>query len=388
VRVAVTTLAALAAATLALGAQADPSATPLLALRMGDDSDRLQLQEVDPLTLAPAGASLQLRDKSIAAWSRSPDGGRLALAPWDVPRVTIVERTGLRLAREVALPPGRYAQSLAWITPRRLLALVVACCSGGASIAVIDPERGDVVSRRAVPGVVRGVASFPAGLVLLLGRPGIGPARLAVGRADGRLRTAALPRTFVGARLVRGTAYTMVGRSAGLTVDPASKRAFVVGADEPVAEVDLRTLRVRYHVLARVRTLQAGMKVVRGPYRTAAWLGGALAVTGTNGRGTHFDPAGVHLIDTRTWRRRTLAPQAQFFVVGGEALAVLLPTELAVFGSDGRERFRVPGKFEWVQAAGGHAYALRRGGQMLVVDLSTGAVDTASVTLPPTVLGP
>jgi hypothetical protein len=111
-----------------------------------------------------------------------------------------------------------------------------------------------------------------------------------------------------------------------------------------VAEVDLRTLRVTYHALDPVRTMQASTKAVEGPYRVAAWLGdGELAVTGWNRRGTRSDPAGVHLIDTRTWQRRTLAPRAQTFAATNGTLAVPLTAELAVFGADGGERFRVPG---------------------------------------------
>jgi hypothetical protein len=183
-------------------------------------------------------------------------------------------------------------------------------------------------------------------------------------------------------------------RTRGLAVDPATRRAYVVGADEPVAEVDLRTLHVTYHALAPVRSLQARAKDIRGPYRTATWLGdGVLAVTGTNARrrpggGPRFEPVGVHLIDTRSWRRRTLAPQARWFAVSGQALVVPLATTLAVFGPDGVERLRVPGRFGWVQAVDGRAYAWQEGGSILVVDLGTGATSAVAVDRPLTLLVP
>jgi hypothetical protein len=58
---------------------------------------------------------------------------------------------------------------------------------------------------------------------------------------------------------------------------------------------------------------------------------------------------------------------------GASAIAVPLPTWLAVFGTDGAERFRVPGRFSWVQVVNGRAYAsCGEAGGMVVVDLVTG----------------
>lgn len=392
----VTTLACV----LALPAAAAPGAGPLLALEMQAESERLTLVELDPVTLARS-RSLALHEKSVSSWSRSPDGRWLALGPWDVARIMIVDRMSMRLARELRVPPGRvtrgrdvvlhgrYAQELVWISERRLVALVGSCCTPGTTVTVFDPENGRVVAERAVPGSVRGVARLPDGLVLVLGRVPIGPARLAVVGPDGRVRTAALPRTRVGERRLGG--YAMEARVAGLAVDPASRRAYVLGADEPVAEVDLHTLRVTYHALAPARSLQMRTKDIRGPYRTAKWVGdGVLAVTGWNARrpaggGPRFDPAGVHLVDTRLWKRHTLAPRAQWFAVSGETLVVPLTAGLAVFRPDGVERLRVPGRFGGVQAIDGRAYAWEEG-SILVIDLVAGASSSVAVDRPLTLL--
>jgi hypothetical protein len=183
-------LVALAVAVLALPGAATSSSEPLLALQWDAQQEALWLLEVDPLTLEPAGRSLQLRDKSVTSWSGSPDGRLLALGPWDVPRITIVDRASLRVVREVSLRGGLYAQALAGVAPTRLVALVGSSCSAKWSIAVIDPGRGRVVAEQTAPGWVRGTARLADGLALLLAPPSsIGPARLAVARADGRLRT-------------------------------------------------------------------------------------------------------------------------------------------------------------------------------------------------------
>jgi len=397
---------ALLAGVLALPAEAAPSAATLLALQGEHDSERLSLVELDPVTLAPSGRSLALRDKTTTKGSRSPDGSLLALSAWDVPRITIVDLERLRVARELRVPTGRvtrgrevvlhgrYAQELVWVAPRRLMALVGSCCTVATAVAVFDSESGRVVTERAVPGSVRGVARLPDGLVLLIRSPGIGPSRLAVVGPDARIRIAALPRTRAGSRRLGDDPYAFAVRTPGLAVDPDARRAYVVGADEPVAEVDLRTLRVTYHALAPTRSLQARAKNIRGPYRTAAWVGdGVLAVAGTNAHrrpdgGPRFDPAGVHLIDTRSWQRRTLAPRAQWFAVTAGTLVVPLTTALVAFGPDGAERFRLPGRFGWVQAVDGRAYAWQEGGHILVVDLNTGATSSVAIERLQMLLGP
>jgi hypothetical protein len=379
---------------LALPAPAAPDGPLLLGLERRPDDVRPRLVEVDPLTLEAAGDALDLPDTAYQAWSRSPDGSTVALAPWDVARVRLVAADGLRRGRDVVLPAGHFAQQLDWIAADRLLALIGSCCEPAQFLAVIDTARGRIVRRHDAPGPVLRTASSPQGLVLVVGRPGLGTARLALVRPDGRVPVVALPRTQIGARRLPGD-YRSGVRVPGLAVDAAAGRAFVVGADEPVAEVDLRTLRVRYHRLAAARTVQAVAKGAVGPERFATWVDGVLAVTGWNARGVrldgrdlHYDPAGVHLIDPRAWRRRTVASLGRTFAASGDSVAVPLAARLAVFGADGSARFSVPGTFTSIQAAGGRAYAGREYGGVVVVDLATGAATEGSVAEPPTLLVP
>jgi hypothetical protein len=109
-----------------------------------------------------------------------------------------------------------------------------------------------------------------------------------------------------------------------------------------VAEVDLRSLGVAWHRIepraGLLRRLAAWLlpaaeaKSVHGPVRMAAWLGdGRLAVWGQDEskpvvRGSTLEtwlrPAGLRLIDTRTWRATTIHPHASAAVwAGGRLLA-------------------------------------------------------------------
>ena len=121
-----------------------------------------------------------------------------------------------------------------------------------------------------------------------------------------------------------------MSRDAGLAVDPAGGRAFVVAAGPTVAEVDLAGLHVTYHRLRQPVSLlrrlahwlvpPAQAKLAAGTWRAACWLGnGSLAVWGTDARVTgatpaelrsDLSPSGLKLVDTRTWTVRTLDPEA------------------------------------------------------------------------------
>src|SRR5439155_346056 len=96
---------------------------------------------------------------------------------------------------------------------------------------------------------------MPKGRGLLLGAySGVwsfAPVRFAVVGSDGTLRSAALDQVRAGVtKTAAPQAYTQVDL-AGLAVDPSAGRAYVVAANDPVAEVDLRTLAVGYHTPSR-----------------------------------------------------------------------------------------------------------------------------------------
>src|SRR5215204_2117129 len=136
---------AVALAVLALPARGAPAGSLLLGLERATGTDRPRLVEVDPITLEAAGDALELPDTAYQAWSRSPDGSTVALAPWDVARVRLVAADRLRRVRDVVLPAGHFAQQLDWVAPGRLLALVGSCCEPAQFLAVIDTARGRIV---------------------------------------------------------------------------------------------------------------------------------------------------------------------------------------------------------------------------------------------------
>jgi hypothetical protein len=238
----------------------------------------------------------------------------------------------MRLVRKVRFGiVARAPQQVAWLGPRRL-AVVAGDSGNGAYLLTVDPVAGKVLSRRRLgPAILGGVAAGDR-LVLLrtpMGR--IGTPGLLVMGADGGVRTVELGRIQAGFQDPPGWdrpgAYG-VSRDAGLAVDPAGGRAFVVAAGATVAEVDLAGLGVTYRHLRQPGSLlrrlahwlvpPAEAKLAAGTWRAACWLGGrSLAVWGTDARVTGDTPAeyesdtrpsGLKLVDTRTWTVRTLAP--------------------------------------------------------------------------------
>jgi hypothetical protein len=293
---------------------------------------------VDPRTLRSLpGRRVPLAGHSFG-WSFSPDRSRLVLGS-DTPRaeLRLVDLKRMRVLGDVKLARSGAVFATAWAGKQRLLAVVVTpgCCGLGDTIVVgVDATLRREVWRRALGGSLQAGERFRRSLVLLLGPPGrrIGASRLVIVGPDGRVRSAALAEIRSG---LDGSGPQGSDRfvtdvwNPGLAVDPTGARAFIVQAGAPVAEVDLRTLRVRYHTLSDPISLlgrlhdwldpKAEAKADQGPTRQALWLGrGLLAVTGFHGhagvdhRGGQAEwatPAGLKLIDTRRWSVRTLDPR-------------------------------------------------------------------------------
>ena len=101
-----------------------------------------------------------------------------------------------------------------------------------------------------------------------------------------------------------------------MTLGPSRERAFVFGANEPPASIDLRTLSVRY---APVRLPAAARKRVEGSVRTAATLAdGRILVGGYNHQVTSGgSTAALWLVDPSDWSRRLLNADVNWFRVAG-----------------------------------------------------------------------
>jgi hypothetical protein len=235
-----------------------------------------------------------------------------------------------RLTRLASLrvgSPYEDTQVVGWPAAKRVVALDVSSDAhrvGLTKIVVVDSEHAQVVREARFPWwAATGNGTTQAGriAVLVVSWTRLAPPRLVVVGLDGRIHEVRLDRLRAGVGYSRGGEDV---RFPGLAVDRRGERAFVVNEGEPVAVVDLRTLRVRYrHVagLASPGRAAAGpakptgtSNPRRGPSRVAAWLGdGLIAVSGTNSYtgptnrwlGEARAPAGLQVIDTRSWRVRT-----------------------------------------------------------------------------------
>jgi hypothetical protein len=267
----------------------------------------------------------------------------------------------------------------------------------------IDPSSRRVLWRRSIEGSIREVERSSDGLVLLVAPADtIGPAKLVVIGADGSVSSVVLERVLAGFER-HDTPGDFVGRtrSPGLAIDLLGNRAFVVGAGEPIAQVDLSSTSVSYH--GGSRTLA---KAIDGPQRWAAWLGnGMLAVAGsdfsvqTDAQGRMrqtVTPSGLSLIDTRTWSARALQPDASTAMVVGDSLLAygsgydsasdtITGSGLTIYRLDGTTRLHVLARtpVNDVQANGRLAYLFLRDrdGHVLVIDTHVGRI-LARITKP------
>lgn len=273
---------------------------------------------LDPATLRPVGHRIPTGGHSFA-WSFSPDRSRAVAGSDGTGELRFFDLRAMRYRGDAELGVQGLVLASMWAGPSRIVAVVVSpgCCGLGETTVVgLDPTTRKVGWRRVLGGSYQDGARFRRSFVLVLGpKTTVGGSQLAVVGPDGSVRRVALPAIRSGIHHSGRTPETYRSDiwNPGLAIDPAG-RAFVVQAGAPVAEVDLRTLRVRMHVLPR--TTLAVAKADSGPTRSAVWLGGdVLAVTGsdaeifTDSRGQvqqRERAAGLKLVDTRKWSARTL----------------------------------------------------------------------------------
>jgi hypothetical protein len=316
-----TRMLALAAVLLALvgASPASGKVGDLYALRYGAKMN--VLVPYDPVRLVPSGPAIRM-GHFAHAWSISPDRSRfVAAAGWrptkgEPAALRFVDLATGRVEGTLSLPGEfRRVTATAWVRGRVLIAV-----SGSSSTTVysIDPERRVKISQVEFPGIVVLGERGRNNLVLLLSPPDrIGPATIAVVDQSPRVRTVLLE------RIAAGRAATGVGpdrratvRRPALALAPSGLRAFVFGAREPAASIDLRTLAVRY---APLRLTAAVSKQVEGSVRTAATLpDGRVVVTGFDYGATSAGTAvGLWVVDPKDWSRRVLDSSANWFRVGG-----------------------------------------------------------------------
>ena len=287
------------------------------------------LVRLDPTTLRPLRGRRVPLDSDTWAWSFSPDRSRLVLVSDSPgPELRLVDLRRMKLMGDARLARRGSAWATAWVSPRRILAVVVTP-RDDTIVAGVDPGSRRVLWRRRLGGSLQVGERLRRSLVLVLGPRGrIDGSRFVRVTPAGRLHSTSLPEIRSGAER-RGTGTPLESRP-GLAIDRSGGRAFVVQAGGPVAEVDLRTFLVRSHALHF-----GGRTPDPVPHgtRDALWLGrGLLAVTGFD---SHFSagtgdspgrswttPAGLALIDVHSWSGRTIDDRATAAArVGGTLLA-------------------------------------------------------------------
>ena len=357
--------------------QASVDATdPFLGMTSLPDTS-VALARLDPLSLEPVSQQLEVGEYHDA-WSLSPDRSQVALgvssggsyvSPSRRVRarigIVVVDIQTMKVVAEVET--GVAAEAVAWLAPRLLVAgllepLVDGRPHGGGTV-LVDPVSGEILRRWPDLSDPQASATTQDAFVMLF--PGPAPAapngtaapHLAVVDRNGRLQSVALDRIRLALR--DGVQWD----EAGLAVDAARARAFVFAADAPVADVDLRTLRVRYRRLEPLFLRPgelAGSDVRRDDEptwrsRRALWLGdGRALVSGRDdfatpgGEDSASIPAGAFVVDTDAWTSCVLDPSAGGAAhVAGNALVYGRgdPASRGVraYTAEGREAFRLFG---------------------------------------------
>ena len=328
-------ICALLAADVSTGAES--SGRPVYAVTNGGTNGRV-LTRSDPATLAPIGPSARL-DSSSQAAAFSPNGSLLAFVEWadNGPSVHVLDLARMRWHAQVPLRIETGTVIVRWLDSSRVL--VFAERPDGLRVFVLDAMRNRLSVARRVAGHLSDRQQVAVGrtraAVLIRAEQKIGPARVAVVSAAGRARIATLKQIHEGG--VDGKIYRP-----SLVADPTADQAYVVGGiRDPVAAINLRTLRVAY----RRPFASAVTSDVAGAERMTAWLGrGRFAVAGWDdgAQGSDSRLLGLRVVDTRSWRARTLDPDTDFVCVAGHSLVGHhSDNTLVVFGFDGVRRLQL-----------------------------------------------
>lgn len=321
----------------------------------------------NPRTLARVGPAIPL-----GAWEHgarlSPDGSLLALVAGNSRPLSLrfLDVVRMRWGRTVVIP---YWSAVHWVGPRTLV--VLGESPEGLRGLVVDAEGGRIIRELRLPGHLtqRYGEPTPAGLAILLdplGSRPMEPALMALIRPSGAVRVVEISRISQG--------HVERSRRPAIVADPSSSHAFVIGGlDEPLAKIDLRTLKVTYHGLRGPSPLADTL----GAERFGTWLApGRIVLGGWDDSKTDTLRLGLSIVDTRTWRLKRIDGDADFFAKSGDlVLGLHLDGSLAAFGLDGRRRFSVARQvfeFGTVASNGRYVYAYNLGpgskGRALVVD--------------------
>jgi hypothetical protein len=332
---------ALAVPVTAAGDRATPARTSGTVLAIQREKRGDVLVRLDRRTLAPTSGRLRLGGRANLAWAFSPDGRRLAVGVIHAHGLRIVDLRRMKSVGRV-WTPNIYIYGLSWLAPRRIVG-----DAQDIGLFAVDPASGKELRPPRIAGNIQAIRRAGSRLLVVSGWPKwtIGFARLAVVEPNGGVRTVLLRRIKAGTR----SGGHPENIETGLALDP-SGRAFVVGGrDEPVAEVNLKTLAVTYHELPKEATSAVGRS------RRAVWIGnGRIAVWGTDvvrsGPPERHDyvPVGLSIVDLKQRTIETVDPQAESVVFSAGArtlLASAIGTGLRGYSTSGERRYELfPGE--------------------------------------------
>ena len=328
-------LVALAVPVAAAGDRASPakSSGTVLALEWGKRGDTLV--RLDRRTLAPTSSRLKLGGRTTLGWTFSPDGRRLAVGVIPAHGLRIVDVRRMKIVGRVWTPKVDL-EGLSWLAPRRIVGY-----AQDIGLISVDPVSGKALRPPRIAGNIQEIRRAGNRLLILSGWPRwtIGFARLSVVDPTGRLRTVLLRRIKAG--ILSGGEPENV--EPGLALDRSGHAFAVGGRDEPVAEVNLKTLAVRYHELPKEATSAVGRR------RRAIWLGnGRIAVWGTDvfpsGPPDSHDylPVGLSIVDLRQRTIETVDAVARGVAfTAGTVLASGIGTGLRGYSTAGKLRYQL-----------------------------------------------
>jgi hypothetical protein len=279
----------------------------------------------------------------------------------------------MRWHREVPLKLVTGTVLVRWLDTRRLVAFAEQ--PAGLRALIVDTKANRVVRAARIPGHLADGEQVDVGrtrgAVLLRPRQAIGKARVAVVSSSGSVRTVTL-------KLIREGADGRSIYRASLVADASTDRAYVVGVlDDPVASIDLRTLRVSYRRPFR----SARPSGFTGGERMTVWLGrGRFAVAGWDdgAPGNDSKLLGLRIVDTHSWRATVLDPETDLVCIAGHAVVGHhLDGSLVVFGFDGTRLLTLSlpdGGLPIPTVSNDRYLYLPDGGGRLVADLAAGRV--------------
>ena len=350
------------------------------------------------------------------SWAYCPDRSLLAVATQDDAlgsAIRFFDPVAVKQLAKTTLGFG-YVAGLTWVSPSRLLAVLDESEQQRLELAWIDliGPKPEIALRKTLPYSLAGSHAIGRNLALLVApSQGIGPAKLLVVDAAGAVRTTVPLQILAGSKPVDASDQSRVllrTEWPAFVADPSGNAAYVIPAAGAVARVDLSSLAVTYHALARPVPLlgrvhdwiepRAEAKEIDGSERHGQWLGsGVIAVSGTDGQPytdkngqtqARVRPSGLQLIDTNSWATRMLDPGADSFTVTKNVLRATgaafdtgtgrhTSMGLSVYGFDAQKRFHLFGrKSAGVTAIwGGRGYVSVNASPMLrVIDVRSGKI--------------